>query len=659
MLQAWRGHAVSARMSALASLAAVAAEETAADQAAAVAAAEAAASAAVPAPAPELPTATLLQRLPSVASAPAPAASVMSPVASALLLGLRQLSDQAHKRPAASAAAPAPAAFGDVFAALRSQKAAARSAASAAAAAAAANPLRAALDTLGPRRASATGPLSAYGTLAGVRGGGGAESAASARSGALGARLAPPLCATPAGAPATSPPGEWVEAQSARIDMQRVMWPGLPQPRRAAARAGDPGSGESALVEMAQVEWPAPRMPTAASNSLPIGDPVLRHILPPTPGALSAGGGGSAAAAAAANAAAAVATAAMGGDWARLSARLALLGQQPREQSGETDSANASGSCEGDAGARRRRGPLPGAGGAPKAWGTPPADAPHPWARELISKRSLSHPGAVPTAKRPRSGPRVSTQTAQAAAPIQAATPEPARVQPETPSPAAPAPALRAAATAAPPAAAPPLRRGRNASAAAAGAALETLAEAGDAAERGAGGDGGVADAGLRAIMDVALAEQEGAAIEKAAAAAGAAAAAAVAAAEDDGGGAEPRTQSEGEGLEGGERLTEEEKRERRRRSNRVSARRARQRKAMDLAALQQLVAEMAQESRQLRQRVADLAATNSVLVASIPNLSQRHKEAMAENEALRAEVRRLRAAPCQFAGPTGMLRPI
>ena len=34
----------------------------------------------------------------------------------------------------------------------------------------------------------------------------------------------------------------------------------------------------------------------------------------------------------------------------------------------------------------------------------------------------------------------------------------------------------------------------------------------------------------------------------------------------------------------------------------------------------------MAQESLQLRQRVADLTATNGVLVASIPNLSQRYK---------------------------------
>ena len=42
------------------------------------------------------------------------------------------------------------------------------------------------------------------------------------------------------------------------------------------------------------------------------------------------------------------------------------------------------------------------------------------------------------------------------------------------------------------------------------------------------------------------------------------------------------------------------------------------------LPALQ--VAETSQETRQLRERVADLTATNSVLVASIPNLSQRYK---------------------------------
>ena len=37
-------------------------------------------------------------------------------------------------------------------------------------------------------------------------------------------------------------------------------------------------------------------------------------------------------------------------------------------------------------------------------------------------------------------------------------------------------------------------------------------------------------------------------------------------------------------------------------------------------------VAETAQESRLLRERVANLSATNRVLVASIPNLSQRYK---------------------------------
>ena len=50
-------------------------------------------------------------------------------------------------------------------------------------------------------------------------------------------------------------------------------------------------------------------------------------------------------------------------------------------------------------------------------------------------------------------------------------------------------------------------------------------------------------------------------------------------------------------------------------------------------------VAETAQESRQLRERVADLTATNSVLVASIPNLSQRYKCA--------------RPAACRTPGPS------
>lgn len=51
-------------------------------------------------------------------------------------------------------------------------------------------------------------------------------------------------------------------------------------------------------------------------------------------------------------------------------------------------------------------------------------------------------------------------------------------------------------------------------------------------------------------------------------------------------------------------------------------------------------VAETAQESRQLRERVADLTATNSVLVASIPNLSQRYKCA--------------RPAGCRSRSPSG-----
>lgn len=96
---------------------------------------------------------------------------------------------------------------------------------------------------------------------------------------------------------------------------------------------------------------------------------------------------------------------------------------QPREQSGETDSANVSGSCEGEPGAApRRRGPPRARAAPPAAWGSPPADAPQPWRGESGDKRLLGHPGAAPNAKRPRSGPRVS-----AAAPAQAPAPAQAR----------------------------------------------------------------------------------------------------------------------------------------------------------------------------------------------------------------------------------------
>lgn len=50
-----------------------------------------------------------------------------------------------------------------------------------------------------------------------------------------------------AGAPASLPAGGRAEAQSARVEMQHVVWPGPPQPRRAGVR-GDPRSGESAAM---------------------------------------------------------------------------------------------------------------------------------------------------------------------------------------------------------------------------------------------------------------------------------------------------------------------------------------------------------------------------------------------------------------------------
>ena len=54
------------------------------------------------------------------------------------------------------------------------------------------------------------------------------------------------------GAPAVLPEGGRAEAQSARVEMRQVVWPGPPQPHRAAAQ-GDPRSGESAAVDMVQV----------------------------------------------------------------------------------------------------------------------------------------------------------------------------------------------------------------------------------------------------------------------------------------------------------------------------------------------------------------------------------------------------------------------
>jgi hypothetical protein len=227
--QAWRPHAACAGMSALAELAAVAAKETAAS---------AAAAAAAPAPAPAPATARTggdargatqppgtsgaEARMPYMASAPLalpPSAPSADGAGSSLRLGLRQLSDQAHVRPAGGAARAGAPAGGErlgVFAALRSRQAAARSAASAAVAAAAAHPLRAALDARGQPRAApvhgAAAPAADGGDGAGAGlgsfnnpyalartgggggggGVGGAESVASARSGALASLLAAP-----------------------------------------------------------------------------------------------------------------------------------------------------------------------------------------------------------------------------------------------------------------------------------------------------------------------------------------------------------------------------------------------------------------------------------------------------------------------------------
>jgi len=220
-------------MSALAELAAVAAKETAASAAAAAAAA-------APAPAPAaapaggdargaaLPPGVsgAEARMPYMMSAPLalpPSAPGADGAGGPLRLGLRQLSDQAHVRPACGAGRAGAPAGGErlgVFAALRSRQAAARSAASAAVAAAAVHPLRAALDARGQPRAApvhgAAGPAADGGGGAGGglgsfsnpyaltcaggggggggagAGGGGAESVASARSGALASLLAAP-----------------------------------------------------------------------------------------------------------------------------------------------------------------------------------------------------------------------------------------------------------------------------------------------------------------------------------------------------------------------------------------------------------------------------------------------------------------------------------
>lgn len=222
--QAWRSPAACVRMSALAELAAVAAEATAAGDAAEAAAASAEPAddspladarrrAATPPPASPARSAAV-QRLPSAASAPAISAGALAPAPSASLrLGLRQRSDPPQPTRGSQPAVPV---FEDVFAALRKQQAAARSAAGAAAAAAA-HPLHAALDSLSSCHSQAggpgTAPLNPYAVLAGARGGGagllggvlgdgvgvrgGGAAAGSPRSGALAALLAAPGLSRP------------------------------------------------------------------------------------------------------------------------------------------------------------------------------------------------------------------------------------------------------------------------------------------------------------------------------------------------------------------------------------------------------------------------------------------------------------------------------
>ena len=72
--------------------------------------------------------------------------------------------------------------------------------------------------------------------------------------------------------PATPPPGARGAdaAQSARVEMARVVWPA---PRINTAAPAADMSNESSPVAMRRVTWPMPRIHNAVSNSLPIGDP--------------------------------------------------------------------------------------------------------------------------------------------------------------------------------------------------------------------------------------------------------------------------------------------------------------------------------------------------------------------------------------------------
>ncbi len=90
----------------------------------------------------------------------------------------------------------------------------------------------------------------------------------------------------------TPPPGARGAdaAQSARVEMARVVWPA---PRiNLAAPAADDMSNESSPVAMQRVTWPMPRIHNAVSNSLPIGDPGAPPVWSWREGAAARGQGG-------------------------------------------------------------------------------------------------------------------------------------------------------------------------------------------------------------------------------------------------------------------------------------------------------------------------------------------------------------------------------
>ncbi|KAK9903498.1 hypothetical protein WJX75_007320 [Coccomyxa subellipsoidea] len=121
--------------------------------------------------------------------------------------------------------------------------------------------------------------------------------------------------------------------------------------------------------------------------------------------------------------------------------------------------------------------------------------------------------------------------------------------------------------------------------------------------------------------------------------------AAAAQAEESDQGGEDSEAPREGEPAAD----TLEERIKRRRLSNRESARRTRQRRISEMAVLREANEALRADAEKLRAQVADLAAANHALLASIPALSDQRQQAMAsENAALKAELLELRAAVTQ-----------